>query len=97
LKDGTNKVEPGKQRLFLNDKLTGSAPAASIPVEYVVPRVGRTNMGGDILNGKQRSMTRFHDQLERDKLKPTELQRLNSVPTFRGRIDDFRFVNASER
>ena len=32
------------------------------PVEYVPPRVGRTNMGGDSMGGKQRSLTRFHDQ-----------------------------------
>ncbi len=93
LKDGTNKVEPDKQRLFLNGKLAGSAPGAAIPVEYAPPRVGRSLIGG---GDGTRAMTRFHDQDDREKLKPAERNRLNQVPTFRGCLDDFRFVNAAE-
>lgn len=95
LKDATNKVEPDKQSLYLNGKLVGKAPGASIPVEYVVPRVGRTNMGGDTANNKQRCLTRFHDQEQRDGLKGQALGEANRIPAFRGRLDDFRFINAA--
>lgn len=96
LKDGSNKVEPDRQSLYLNGVLVGKAPGASIPVEYVVPRVGRTNLEGDSGPGiGQRTITRFHDQMDRDKLKPAELLKVNKLPTFRGLIDDFRFVNAA--
>jgi hypothetical protein len=96
LKDGANKVEPDKQSLYLDGKLVGKAPGASIPVEYVPPRVGRTNMGGDTQAGKQRTITRFHDEEERRQMKPKDLNVANQIPAFRGRIDDFRFVNAAE-
>jgi hypothetical protein len=95
LKDGTDKVEPDKQWLYLNGALVGKAPGASIPVEYVVPRIGRTNMGGDDANNKQRAMTRFHDQEERDGLKGKALVEANRIPVCRGRYDDFRFINAA--
>lgn len=93
LAGGTARVEADKQRLFLNGELVGSAPGAALPVEYVVPRIGRTNMGGDKVSGQQRSLTRFHDQAELDKLPARELNAANKVAVFRGRLDDFRFVN----
>jgi hypothetical protein len=93
LKDGTNRVEPDKQHLYLDGKLAGTAPGAAIPPEYIPPRVGRTNFNK---SGIQRvvSRTRFHDQDVLDQAKPSE--RVTNFPAFRGRLDDFRFVNAAE-
>jgi len=93
LRGGTNSVQPDCQSLYLNGKLVGRAPGASLPVEYIPPRVGRTNMGGDDSSGKKRSVTRFHDQETIDSLSGKELKNVNALPTFRGRIDDFKFLN----
>lgn len=89
LKDGANKVEPDRQVLYLNGREVGRAPGASLPVEYVPPRVGRGRIGGESL----RPLTRFHDQEEQDKLKPNA--RIPVMPAFRGRFDDFLFINAA--
>jgi hypothetical protein len=38
-------------------------------------------------------LTRFHDQEEQAALKPNA--RIPVMPAFRGRLDDFRFINAA--
>jgi hypothetical protein len=96
LANASNKIEPDKQALYLNGKLIGRAPAAGLPTSYVAPRIGRTNMQDDFMNGRKNSLTRFHDEAERDKVPVKERTALNTLPVFKGRIDDFRYVNAVE-
>jgi hypothetical protein len=82
--------------LYLNGELVGRAAAGGLPRLYVVPRIGRTNMHNDVMNGRKNSLTRFHDQADRDNVKGRDLNTLNTIPIFKGRIDDFRYVNAAE-
>jgi hypothetical protein len=48
------------------------------------------------MNNKKTSLTRFHDEEERSKAPSKERNALNTIPVFKGRIDDFRYVNAAE-
>ena len=98
LKNGADKIEPERQHLYLDGKLVGKAPGAAIPAEYVPPRVGRTNLdGGDgQTSGATSSLTRFHDQDRIDAMKGQERVKANAIPTFRGRLDEFRYINAAE-
>ncbi len=90
LKDGQKKVEPDRQSLYVNGKLVGKAPGAGIPVEYMPPRVGRSS---DLV--VPRTLTRFHDQDTVDAFSKKEQAALR-LATFRGRLSDFRFVQAAE-
>lgn len=96
LQDATNAVEPEKQSLYVNGKLVGRAAAGGLPRLYVVPRIGRTNLDNDMMNNRKNSLTRFHDEAERGNVAPRDRNAINHIPIFKGRIDDFRYVNAVE-
>jgi len=88
VKDGRNKVEPDRQRLYINGKLVAKAPGASIPAEYMPPRLGRAADSEDPAN----PLTRFHDQDAINALKEKEKPPVNN---FRGRLSNFEFLNAA--
>jgi len=88
VKDGQNKVEPDRQRLYIDGKLVAKAPGASIPAEYMPPRLGRGADSDDLIN----PLTRFHDQ---DAINALKANKRPSVKNFRGYLSDFKFINAA--
>jgi len=88
LKEATGAVEPGRQHLFVNGSLVGTAEGANLPAEYIPPRLGRAGP-----SEFDEPMTRFHDQTVAT---PTLRNPAATIPTFKGRFSEFRFVNAAE-
>lgn len=76
IEGATDTVQADKMHLYVDGQWVGNAPAARIPRQYIVPRVGRAHINGKLL-------TLFHDGGK-------------EAQPFRGRIDDFRLVNAAE-
>ena len=59
LSDAGEEVEDDRQHLYLDGELADSGPGVRIPRQYGPPRLGRTELSGNLL-------TRFHDGEEGD-------------------------------
>jgi hypothetical protein len=79
LKAATGKVEAGKQRLYVDGKQVAAGPGVQVPRHYAPPRIGAGQIPG------RGPLTRFHDSEQVSK---------PQVESFRGRVDQFRFIAA---